>query len=67
MKITPLLTQITPNFIEDYLGICGILNPDKYLHPDDSCFDNVWNYPNMDKAVKLLHGHIGDKIGILMD
>lgn len=70
MKVNPKLSQVSSNtFINDYLSACGVKDIDKYLYPDNSCFDSPWDYPNMEKAVELLNATIHEEcvIGILVD
>ena len=67
MNVTPKLKRINKNFIPQYLKACGVEDPNKYLNPDGSCFDNPWDYENMGEAVDCLNKHLKDKIGVLMD
>ena len=70
MNVKPLLKEVNPStFIQDYLKANGIEDVDKYLNPDDGCFQSPWDYPNMEEAVELLHSHIlnSSNIGILQD
>lgn len=72
MNVTPKLDHVNKEtFIQDYLHACGVYDIDRYLNPDDSCFDNPFDYPNMDKAIELVGHHFFDyanpKIGIIMD
>lgn len=70
MNVKPLLQHISPNtFITDYLKANGVQDVERYLEPDDSCFDNPWDYPGMLDAVELVHDHIKlkSKIGIVID
>lgn len=70
MKVEPLLKNIkSKTFLKDYLKACGVEDIDEYLTPDDSCFDNPWDYPNMDKAVERLKEAIDNKeqIGVVVD
>lgn len=70
MKVNPKLPQISSDtFINDYLLACGVKDIDKYLRPDNSCFDSPWDYPNMKEAVELLNTAIQNEcvIGILVD
>ena len=70
MKVNPKLSQVSSDtFINNYLSACGVKDIDKYLHPDNSCLDSPWDYPNMKEAVDRLHqaSKKNDKIGILID
>lgn len=70
MKITPVLNKINNDtFLSDYLTACGIENVPQYLNANDTCFDNPWDYKNMDRAVERLEQGIknGEKIAILVD
>ena len=70
MKITPVLELVnTETFLNDYLTVCGIEDVEHYLSADYTCFDNPWDYKNMDRAVERLEQGIknGEKIGILCD
>lgn len=70
MKVNPKLLQVSSDtFINDYLSACGVKDIDKYLRPDNSCFDSPWDYPNMEEAVELFNTAIQEKcvIGILVD
>ena len=68
MKVEYLLDRVdSNNFLEDYLTACGVKNVQKYLKADT--FDNVWNYPGMEEAVRRLNiaTKEKEKIGILVD
>lgn len=70
MKVNPLLQEVnSKTFIKDYLKAKGIKKITKYLNPDDSCFDNPCDYPNMAKGVRCLKAtiEVKQKIGILVD
>lgn len=70
MNVKPLLQHIDPNtFIADYLKANNVEDIERYLEPDDSCFDNPWDYVGMLDAVELVHRHIrnNSKIGVIMD
>jgi hypothetical protein len=57
------------NFINQYLESCGIEDTDLYLNPTLECFENPFNYPNMEKAIQVFEKHTkeNEKVGILMD
>lgn len=62
------LNKITDNFIKDYLTACGVTNVEKYLHPNNSCYENPMLYHNMDIALDVFHNKIIDKnVGIVKD
>lgn len=68
MKVKPLLNKINlSTFLRDYLNACGIKDVDNFLNPEEYCFDSPWDYPNMGKAVYLLHSSQDKKIGVLVD
>lgn len=70
MKVKPLLSSYSPStFLQDYITACGVTDVNKFINPDDSCYDDVWNYPNMMEAVERLNKSIrgNEKIGILVD
>jgi len=70
MNVKPLLQHINPDtFIIDYLKANGVKDIERYLVPDDGCFDNPWDYLGMLDAVELVHRHIrnNSKIGVVMD
>lgn len=70
MQVTPLLKRINKDFISQYLKALGIKDVKKYLKPDNSCFDNPFDYKNMDEAINLLSTYRTinkEKIGILID
>ena len=70
MKVKPLLQSINQStFLQDYLTACGVTDVKRYLYPDDDCFDDPWDYPNMAKAVKRVKKAIDEceSIGVLVD
>ena len=68
MNVNPLLQDINAKtFLQDYLEAKGVIDVKKYLHPDGSCFDSCWDYPNIEEAIDLFHAHKEDKIGIVID
>ena len=70
MKVLPLLQQISSStFLKDYLKASGVKNINKYLKPNQSCYDDPFQYLGMRVAVYRLKEGIekGEKIGILVD
>lgn len=73
MNVIPLLDHVSKDFLKDYLAIRGVKDINRYLRPDDSCFDNPFDYPNMEEAIDIFwsyimsHEKIGYKVGIVMD
>lgn len=69
MNVTAKLDHISSDFITQYLSALGIEDVKRYLKPTKACFENHWNYKNMDEAVNCLNDHISNKskIGILVD
>ena len=70
MKIKKKIEKIDcSNFIKQYLKSCGIDDVDLYLNPNIQCFNNPFDYQNMEKAIKVFDKHIKKKnnIGILID
>lgn len=70
MNVNSLLQHINPDtFLHDYLKAYNISNINRYLHPDDSCFEDCYMYPNIDDAVDRLYTGINfnEKIGVLVD
>ena len=70
MKIKKRIEKINcSNFIEQYLKSCGIEDVDLYLHPNIQCFDDPFDYKNIEKAIQVFDKHIQNKsnIGILID
>jgi len=71
MKVRPLLSKVnTKTFIKDLLTAYGVGDINGYLHPSLDMMDNPWDYPNMDKAVKLFHRFVKSEkseIGVLVD
>ena len=70
MKINKKIEKISAyNFITQYLEACGIENIDRYLYPDRGCFENPFNYINIDEAISIFKNHVNNKdvVGILMD
>lgn len=70
MKINKKIENISPyNFIVQYLEACGIEDIDEYLNPTRHCFENPFDYFNIDKAISIFKNHVDkkDMVGILMD
>lgn len=73
MKVIPKIENVNSDFLSEYLTSCGITDIEKYLNPDDSCFDNPFDYPNMYEAIDIFwsyimsHEKIGYNVGIIMD
>lgn len=69
MQITTKLDHISSDFITQYLTALGIEDVKRYLKPTKKCFENHWNYPNIDKAVEVLNWYItnNSSIGIICD
>ena len=70
MKIKKKIENLSAyNFINQYLKSCGIEDIDLYLNPTLECFENPFNYLNMEKAIQVFKKHIKEnkKVGILMD
>ena len=72
MKVKPLLNKLnTDGFLSDWLIANGIKGQDveRYLHPDDGCFEASNCYPNVKQAAELLQRPLCDKrkIGLLVD
>ena len=72
MKVKPLLNKLnTDSFLSDWLIANGIKEQDveRYLHPDDGCFEASNCYPNVKQAAELLQRSLCDKrkIGLLVD
>ena len=70
MKINKKIENISPyNFITQYLEACGIEDIDEYLNPTRHCFENPFDYFNIDKAISIFKNHVDkkDMVGILMD
>lgn len=70
MKINKKIENISAfNFIDQYLSACGIENVDEYLNPDRMCFDNPFDYFNINQAIEMFDNHVKKKsiVGILMD
>lgn len=62
------LNKITNNFIKDYLTACGVADVERYLCPDNDCYENPMRYINMDKAINVFHDRIADnRVGIVKD
>lgn len=51
LDIIPKLQAIDKNFIIDYLRACGVEDIDRYINPDNSCFDDPLSYPNVKEAI----------------
>lgn len=70
MKVLPLLQQFSPStFLKDYLKASGVKNISKYLKPNNSCYDDPFQYLGMKVAIYRLTEGIEreEKIGILVD
>lgn len=73
MNVIPKMNRVGSDFLSQYLTACGIENIEAYLKPDESCFDNPFDYPNMEEAVDIFmsyiisHEKVGYKVGIVMD
>lgn len=70
MKIKKKIENISCyNFITQYLESCGIEDIDLYLYPTTECFDNPFDYYNIEKAIQVFKHHAkeNEKVGILMD
>lgn len=70
MNVKPLLKEVNPStFIQDYLKANGIENVERYLNPDDGCFEDWQLYPNIDEAVEIVENGIKNKVkfGLLVD
>lgn len=71
MQVKPLLDKVSSKtFLEDYLTACGVECVKDYLNPGKNCFDDPWEYDNIDEAVELLREIIsvdGCNVGILHD
>ena len=70
MNVNPLLQHINPDtFIIDYLKANNVKDIERYLGPDDSCFENPLDYLTMDEAIDLAENHIEVKnnIGVVID
>ena len=62
------LNKITDSFIQDYLTACGVIDANKYLHPDNSCYEEPMRYVNMDKALNVFNNKIVENnVGIVKD
>ena len=69
MRVKPLLSRITPTFLEDYLDACKVKDVSEYLNPTGRYIDSPSLYVNMDEACGLVKCHVdeGNKIAILCD
>lgn len=71
LDIIPKLQIIDKNFIVDYLRACGVEDIDRYIHPDNSCFDDPFDYPNMKEAIlswdNYYHTTDNQNVGIVID
>lgn len=69
MKVQPLLNHIEPDFLTQYLTASGIEDINKFLNPDNNCFDNPFDYPNMREAVEATKNAVDNDvdIGIVVD
>lgn len=69
MKTVSKLKKINKDFISQYLKACGVEDTKRYIKPDAECFNNPWNYLDMNNAVSTMYFHINrkSKIGILID
>lgn len=70
MKVRPLLSKVNQaTFLADYLTANNVTDVERYLHPDDDCFDNIRDYPNINEAASMLSQALyeGRKIGLLVD
>ena len=69
MRVKPLLSKITPAFLEDYLGACKVEDVGEYLNPTGRYIDSPSLYVNMDEACGVVKRHVdeGNKISILCD
>ena len=57
------------HFITQYLYACGISNVEEYLYPNEQCYDDPFDYFNMEAAIDLFNEHVqkDHKVGILVD
>ena len=69
MNITTKLDHLSSNFITQYLSSLGIEDVNQYLHPNERCFENIWNYINISLACEVLKNHVDNQsnIGIICD
>ena len=69
MNITTKLDHISFDFITQYLSSLGVEDVNQYLHPNEQCFENIWNYTNISLACTALKNHVDNqsKIGIICD
>lgn len=69
MKVKSLFETSEKFSIKSYLKKSGIKNIEKFINPDESCYDNPINYKNILKGFDLITESIdnGAKIGILVD
>ena len=70
MKVNSLLNKIdTNNFIQQYLEANGIKDTEHFILPTP-CLEQNWeDYPNIHKAINVLHKAIenNERIGLLID
>lgn len=70
MKVKSKIENINcKNFIPQYLNCCGIEDVETYLNPNRDCFDDPFNYININNCIELFDKHVKNKssVSILMD
>ena len=69
MNVQPLLNHIELDFLTQYLTASGIEDINKFLNPDNNCFDDPFDYPNMKEAVEATKNAVDNKkmIGLVCD